>query len=178
VQWVYDGYMQSTVSVLSVWWLYTPAHAAAEWGKKASSSSSAVSALGALLPHNKIPTHVDLSRNPIDDRVLGDRRAGEPQGGSSQFPGVLVGPPPTFVKCHQKSTSNSAGWVVRWVLSTPPPGHPAARRCVRVVPVLPLLLCTRPARARPSIGGQSSTPAPRQLPWSPPRGWSPCSRVR
>ena len=62
------------------------------------------------------------------------------------------------------------GWVVRWVLSTPP-GHPAARRCVRVVPVLPLLLCTRPARARPSVGGQSPTPAPRQLPWSPPRAW-------
>jgi hypothetical protein len=54
----------------------------------------------------------------------------------------------------------------------PPPGHPAAGRCVRVVPVLPLLLCTRPARARPSIGGQSPTHAPRQrqLPWSPPRG--------
>jgi hypothetical protein len=34
------------------------------------------------------------------------------QGGSSQFPWVLVGPPPTFasaIKCHQKSTSNSAG---------------------------------------------------------------------
>ena len=61
------------------------------------------------------------------------------------------------------------GWVVRWVLSTPP-GHPTAGRCGRVVPVLPLLLCTRPARARPSVGGQSPTPAPRQLPWSPPRG--------
>jgi hypothetical protein len=48
------------------------------------------------------------------------------------------------------------GWVARWVLSTPP-GHPTAGRCGRrVVPVLPLLLCTRPApaRARPSIGGQ------------------------
>ena len=34
------------------------------------------------------------------------------QGTSPQFPGVLVGPPPTFasaIKCHQKSTSNSAG---------------------------------------------------------------------
>jgi hypothetical protein len=34
------------------------------------------------------------------------------QGISPQFPGVLVGPPPTFasaIKCHQKSTSNSAG---------------------------------------------------------------------
>ena len=76
---------------------------------------------------------------------------------------------PSAIRCHQKSTSNSAGSPVgRWVLSTPP-GHPAARRRVRVVPVLPLLLCTRPARARPSIGGQSPTPAPRQVPWSPPR---------
>jgi hypothetical protein len=88
------------------------------------------------------------------------------QGGSSQFPGVLVGTPHVR-KCHQMSSKEhiQLGWVVRWVLSTPP-GHPAARRCVRVVPVLPLLLCTRPARARPSIGGQSPTPAPRQLPWS------------
>jgi hypothetical protein len=80
--------------------------------------------------------------------------------------------PPTFasaIKCHQKSTSNSAGSSVGSL--APPPGHPAARRCVRAVPVLPLLLRTRPARARPSIGGQSPTPAPRQLPWSPPRGW-------
>ena len=97
-----------------------------------------------------------------------------PQGISPQFPGVLVGPPHVR-KCHQMSSKEhiQLGWVVRWVLSTPP-GHPAARRCVRVVPVLPLLLCTRPARARPSVGGQSPTPAPRQLPWSPPRGW--CSR--
>ena len=93
-----------------------------------------------------------------------------PQGISPQLPGVLVGPPHVR-KCHQMSSKEhiQLGWVVRWVLSTPP-GHPAARRCVRVVPVLPLLLCTRPARARPSVGGQSPTPAPRQLPWSPPRG--------
>ncbi len=94
-----------------------------------------------------------------------------PQEGSSQIPGVLVGTPHVR-KCHQLSSKEhiQLGWVVRWVLSTPP-GHPAAGRCVRVVPVLPLLLCTRPARARPSVGGQSPTPAPRQLPWSPPRGW-------
>jgi hypothetical protein len=93
------------------------------------------------------------------------------QGASPQFPGVLVGPPHVR-KCHQMSSKEhiQLGWVVRWVLSTPP-GHPTAGRCVRVVPVLPVLLCTRPARARPSIGGQSPTPAPRQLPWSPPRGW-------
>jgi hypothetical protein len=85
----------------------------------------------------------------------------ESQGGSSQFPGVLVGTPHVR-KCHQMSSKEhiQPGWVVRWVLSTPP-GHPAARRCVRVVPVLPLLLCTRPARARHSVGGQSPTPAPR-----------------
>jgi hypothetical protein len=86
-------------------------------------------------------------------------------------------PPPHVRKCHQMSSKEhiQLDWVVRWVLSTPP-GHPTAGRCVRVVPVLPLLLCTRPARARPSIGGQRPTPAPRQLPWSPPRAW--CSRVR
>jgi hypothetical protein len=93
---------------------------------------------------------------------------------NSQFPGVLVGPPHVR-KCHQMSSKEhiQLGWVVRWVRSTPP-GHPAARRCVRVVPVLPLLLCTRSARARPSVGGQSPTPAPRQLPWSPPRAWCSC----
>ena len=98
-------------------------------------------------------------------------RACWPQGISPQFPGVLVGPPHVR-KCHQMSSKEhiQLGWVVRWVLSSPP-GHPAAGRGVRVVPVLPLLLCTRPARARPSIGGQSPTPAPRQLPWSPPRAW-------
>jgi hypothetical protein len=80
-----------------------------------------------------------------------------PQRGSSQFPGVLVGTPHVR-KCHQMSSKEHVqlGWVVRWVLSTPL-GHPAARRCVRVVSVLPLLLCTRPARARPSVGGQSPT---------------------
>jgi hypothetical protein len=96
---------------------------------------------------------------------------GGQQGISPQFrlfPGVLVGPPPTFasaIKFHQKSTSNSAGSSVGSLALSTPPGHPTAGRCVRVVPVPPLLLCTRPARARPSIGGQSSTPAPRQLPW-------------
>jgi hypothetical protein len=65
---------------------------------------------------------------------------GKPQGGSSQFPGVWgarwtpPGPPRSQVPSNaiksQKSTSDiQLGWVVRWVLSTPP-GHPAARRCV------------------------------------------------
>ena len=111
------------------------------------------------------PTH------PLAHRGAWRRKTGSgKQEGSSLFPGVLVGPPHVR-KCHQMSSKEhiQLGWVVRWVLSTPP-GHPAARRCVRVVPVLPLLLCTRPARARPSVGGQSPTPAPRQLPWSPPRG--------
>jgi hypothetical protein len=102
---------------------------------------------------------------------------GHKQRGSSQFPGVLVGPPHVR-KCHQMSSKEhiQLGWAVRWPVLSTPLGHPAAGRCVRVVPVLPLLLCTRPARPRPSIGGQSPTPAPCQLPWSPPRGW--CSRVR
>jgi hypothetical protein len=82
---------------------------------------------------------------------------------------------PHVRKCHHQMSSKEhiqLGWVVRWVLSTPP-DHPAAGRWrVRVVHCrtsTSLLLCTRPARARPSIGGQSPTPAPRQLPWSPPR---------
>jgi hypothetical protein len=100
--------------------------------------------------------------------------------------GCSLDPPPPFasaIRCHQKSTSNSAGPSVgRWVLlSTPPGPPPAAGRCGRVVPVPPfLLLCTfyfvlalrlRELGLRPSIGVQSSTPAPRQLPWGPPRGW-------
>jgi hypothetical protein len=92
------------------------------------------------------------------------RRCQVAQGGSPQFPWVLVGPPPVR-KCHQMSSKEhmqlvQVGWVVRWVLSTLP-GHPTAGRCGRVVPVPPLLLCTRlAARARPSVGGQSPPPAP------------------
>jgi hypothetical protein len=81
-----------------------------------------------------------------------------PQGVSTQFPGVLVGPLPVR-KCHQMSskghmgTCNSAGSPVGSLAHThthprtPPPGHPTAGQCGRAVPVLPLLLCTRPARA-------------------------------
>jgi hypothetical protein len=42
-------------------------------------------------------------------------------GGSSLFPGVLVGPPHVR-KCHQIMPSKEhiqLGWVVRWVISTP-----------------------------------------------------------
>jgi hypothetical protein len=49
------------------------------------------------------------------------------------------------------------GWVVRWVLLVPRPPHGWAVRPCRAS-TLPLLLCTRPARARPSIGG-SKTPS-------------------
>jgi hypothetical protein len=40
---------------------------------------------------------------------------------SPQFPGVLVGPP-RVRKCHRMSSKEhiQLGWVVRWVLSTPP----------------------------------------------------------
>jgi hypothetical protein len=84
-----------------------------------------------------------------------------PEGLSSISWGARWTPPPVR-KCHQMSSKEhiQLGWVVRWALSTPP-GHPTAGRCGRVVPVLPLLLCTRPARARPSVGGQSPPPAPR-----------------
>jgi hypothetical protein len=89
------------------------------------------------------------------------------QAQATQFPGVLVGrwtPPPfeSAIKWHQKSTSNSAGSPVGSLALGTPPGHPTTGWCGRgVVPVPPLLLCTRPARARPSVGGQSPPPAPR-----------------
>jgi hypothetical protein len=53
------------------------------------------------------------------------------QGGSPQFPGVLVGPLPVR-KCHQVSLKEhmQLGWVARWVLSAPP-GHPTAGRPCR-----------------------------------------------
>jgi hypothetical protein len=81
-------------------------------------------------------------------------------GLSPQFPGVLVGPPPPPVrKCHQMSSKEhiQLGWVVRWVLITPP-GHPAAGRCGRVVPVLPLLLCRFYLPCASSAFGWGSTP--------------------
>jgi hypothetical protein len=95
------------------------------------------------------------------------------QRGPPQFPGVWgalwsppTPPPPPVRKCHQMSSkdhiqdpSNSAGSSVGSVVLSNPPGHPAAgRACVRVVPVLPLLLCTRPARSRPSIGVKAPLP--------------------
>jgi hypothetical protein len=82
------------------------------------------------------------------------------RGGSPQFPGVLVGPllPLAVRKCHQMPYVIKRAHATR--LGRPlglitHPGYPAAGRRGRVVPVPPLLLCTRPARARPSIGGQS-----------------------
>jgi hypothetical protein len=60
------------------------------------------------------------------------------------------------IKCHQKSTYNSApAWVVRWILSTPP-SHPAAGRCGRVVPVLPLRLL----RLHPPQHAAAQPPSP------------------
>jgi hypothetical protein len=104
-------------------------------------------------------------------------------GGSPQFPGVLVGPllPLAVRKCHQMPYAIKRAHATR--LGRPlgiitHPGYPAAGRRGRVVPVPPLLLCTRPARARPSIGGQSP-PSRSALRASSrgvltPRGW--CSR--
>ena len=85
--------------------------------------------------------------------------------------------PPTFasaIKCHQKGTSNSAGSSVGSL--APPRATPRLGGVYVSCQYFPCSFVLRPARARPSVGGQSPTPAPRQLPWSPPRGW--CSRVR
>jgi hypothetical protein len=75
--------------------------------------------------------------------------------------GCSLGPLPfaSAIKCHQKSTSNSAGSPVGSLAPhTPPPGHPAAGRCGRVVPVPPLLICTRPAPCASSAFDWGSTP--------------------
>jgi hypothetical protein len=59
------------------------------------------------------------------------------------------------------ATRRPGGWVVRWVLSTPP-GHPAAGWCGRVVPVPPLLLCILALRAPGlRLGVNPPPPAPR-----------------
>jgi hypothetical protein len=81
------------------------------------------------------------------------------RGSLPNFLGCSLGPSPfaSAIKCHQKSTAHATrlGRPLSVGSLAPSPGHPAAGRCGRVVPVLPLLLCTRPARARPSFGGQS-----------------------
>jgi hypothetical protein len=84
------------------------------------------------------------------------------RGALPNFLGCSLDPFPfaSAIKCYQKSPCNSAGSSVG-SLAPPLPGHPTAGRCGRVVPVLPLLLCTRPERARPSVGGQNPPPAPR-----------------
>jgi hypothetical protein len=63
------------------------------------------------------------------------------QGGSTQFPGVIVGPLPVR-KCHQMLPKEhmQLGWVVRRVLSTPPrPPHGwAVRPCRASTSLAPL----------------------------------------
>jgi hypothetical protein len=84
------------------------------------------------------------------------------RGALSNFLGCSLDPFPfaSAIKCHQKSTCNSAGSSIGSL--APPPRAtrpPTAGRCGRVVPVLPLLLCTRPARACPSVGWGSTPPS-------------------
>jgi hypothetical protein len=68
-----------------------------------------------------------------------ERPAVRPYRGSvPNFLGCSLGPSRSQVPSKEHI---QLGWVVRWILSTPP-GHPAAGRCCRVVPVPPLLLCT------------------------------------
>jgi hypothetical protein len=109
------------------------------------------------------------------------RAGGAPLQGvaSTQFPGVLVGPLPVR-KCHQMSSKAhmQLDRVVRWVLSTPARATPrlAGRWAVRrrVMPVLPLLLCTYSPRARLAFGWGSKVKAPLPLRASSPAvGFSP-----
>jgi hypothetical protein len=90
------------------------------------------------------------------------------RGSLLHFLGCSCLDPPTFasaIKCHQKSTSNSAGSSVG-SLAPPPRATPRLGGVYVSCQYLPcsFVLCTRPARARPSIGGQSpnsrSAPAP------------------
>jgi hypothetical protein len=103
------------------------------------------------------------------------------QGAPPQFPGVLVGrwtigPPhvrnKSVRKCHQMSSKEhiQLGWVVRWVLSTPPGRTPRLGGVYVPCQYFPcsFVLALRELGLRL---GQSPTPAPHQLPWSPPRDW-------
>jgi hypothetical protein len=98
-------------------------------------------------------------------------------GALLSFLGCSLDPPPfaSAIKCHQKNTSNSARSSVG-SLASPRATPRLGGVCVSCQHLPCSFVLTRPARSRPSIGGQSPTPAPRQLPWSPPRGW--CPRVR
>jgi hypothetical protein len=88
------------------------------------------------------------------------------QGGSSQFPGVLVGPPHVR-KCHQMSSKEhiQLGRVVRWVLSaSPPPGPPrgsAVCACRASTSLAPLYSpCASQAFGWGSNPNSRSAPAP------------------
>jgi hypothetical protein len=92
---------------------------------------------------------------------------------------LLVGPPPhTFasaIRCHQKSTSNSAGSSVGcWVLSTPPRATPRLGGvyvpCQCQYFPCSFVLALRELGLRLGVKARLPLRAPRQLPWSPPRG--------
>jgi hypothetical protein len=90
--------------------------------------------------------------------------------------------PPTFasaIKCHQKSTSNSAGSSIGSLAPPPPPGPPrgwAVCTCRASTSLAPLYSpCASSAFDWGSkVKARLPLRAPRQLPWSPPRGWCSC----
>jgi hypothetical protein len=88
-------------------------------------------------------------------RVSGLRSPGDVP---AQFPWVLVGPP-SVRKCHQMSSKEhmQLGWVVRWVLSTPP-GHPTAGGWAAQPPIVSQRRARGPApdppRNHPRVQGE------------------------
>jgi hypothetical protein len=93
---------------------------------------------------------------------------------SSLGPGVLVGPPPrsqvsSNVIKREKSTSNSAGSSVGSLAPPRATGHPAAGRCVRVVPVLRTSLAPlySPCACASSAFDWGSKPHSRSAPAAP-----------
>jgi hypothetical protein len=96
-------------------------------------------------------------------RILFAIRPDHLQGAPTQSPGVLVGPLPVR-KCRQMPSKEhmELGWVVRWVLSTPPGHTPRLGGAAVSCQYLPcsFALALR-APGGPSIGGQSPPPAPR-----------------
>jgi hypothetical protein len=80
----------------------------------------------------RTPKNTRATRTPLLSRIPSPQQGALLPNSKFQFPGMLVGPLPTARKCHQMPSKEhmQLGWVVRWVLSTPP-SHPAAGRPVR-----------------------------------------------
>jgi hypothetical protein len=107
-------------------------------------------------PHGRRYVLHSCSSHAAGPRGLGGCSGGA--GGAGRYPiswGACWAPPRSQVPSNVIKIAHATRLSRPFGLQHPPPGHPAAGWCGRVVPVLPLLLCTRPTRAWPSVGGQS-----------------------